>query len=156
MAEHERPKGVLRVGDRVRFEDRVHAVVGLSGTTVRLIDEHNTASMVMFAHLMASDGFELLDSTATTPGLPPFGLLDTVPEVALRKARFFEKHLIEVETGLPPEAPKGAVPQPEYDPQWRTVSERLTAKAAELTASGTAVTERTLFRLRSKWRDEGL
>jgi hypothetical protein len=156
MAEHERPKGVLRVGDRVRFEDRVHTVVGLSGTTVRLIDEHNTASMVMFAHLMASDGFELLDSTATTPGLPPFGLLDTVPEVALRKARFFEKHLIEVETGLPPEAPKGAVPQPEYDPQWRTVSERLTAKAAELTASGTAVTERTLFRLRSKWRDEGL
>ncbi|MEW1660130.1 Mu transposase C-terminal domain-containing protein [Streptomyces sp. NPDC093707] len=156
MTEHERPKGVLRVGDRVRFDDRVHTVVGLSGTTVRLVDEHNTASMVMFAHLMASDGFELLDATATTPGLPPFGLLDTVPEVALRKARFFEKHLIEVETGLPPEAPKGAVPRPEYDPQWRTVNERLTAKAAELTASGTAVTERTLFRLRSKWRDEGL
>ncbi|MEU5537223.1 hypothetical protein [Streptomyces sp. NPDC020362] len=82
MTEHERPKGVLRVGDRVRFEGRVHTVVGLSGTTVRLVDEHNTASMVMFAHLMASDGFELLDSTAPTPGLPPFGLLDAVPEVA--------------------------------------------------------------------------
>ncbi|MYW98698.1 MULTISPECIES: Mu transposase C-terminal domain-containing protein [unclassified Streptomyces] len=156
MPEHERPRGVLRVGDRVRFEDRVQTVVGLSGTTVRLVDEHNTASMVMFAHLMASDGFELLDSTAPTSGLPPFGLLDTVPEVALRKARFFEKHLIEAETGLPPDAPKGTVPRPEYDPQWRTVNERLVAKAAELTASGTEVSERTLFRLRSKWRDEGL
>lgn len=70
MTERERPKGVLRVGDRVRFEGRVHTVVGLSGTTVRLVDEHNTASRVMFAHLMASDGFELLDSTAPTPGLP--------------------------------------------------------------------------------------
>lgn len=156
MTEHERPKGVLRVGDRVRFEGRVHTVVGLSGTTVRLVDEHNTASMVMFAHLMASDGFELLDSTAPTPGLPPFGLLDTVPEVALCKARFFEKHLIEVETGLPPDAPKGTVPRPEYDPQWRTVNERLVAKAAELTAAGNEVSERTLFRLRTKWRDEGL
>lgn len=117
MTEHERPKGVLRVGDRVRVEDRVHTVVDLSGTAVRLVDEHNTASVVMFAHLMASGGFELLDATASTPGLPPFGLLDTVPEVALRKARFFEKHLIEVETGLPPDAPKGTVPRPEYDPQ---------------------------------------
>ncbi|MGW7601534.1 hypothetical protein [Streptomyces antimycoticus] len=117
MPEHERPRGVLRVGDRVRFKDRVHTVVGLSGTTVRLVDEHNPASMVMFAHLMASDGFELLDPTAPTPGLPPFGLLDTVPEVALRKARFFEKHLIKAETGLPPDAPKGTVPRPEYDPQ---------------------------------------
>ena len=124
MPEHERPRGVLRVGDRVRFEDRVQTVVGLSGTTVRLVDEHNTASMVMFAHLMASDGFELLDCTVPTPGLPPFGLLDTVPEVALRKARFFESHLIEAETGLPPDAPKGTVPRPEYDPQWPAVFER--------------------------------
>lgn len=156
MTEHERPKGVLRVGDRVRFEDRVHTVVGLSGTVVRLLDERNTASMVMFAHLMVSEGFELLDSTAPTPGIPPFGLLDTVPEVALRKARFYEKHLIEVETGLPPDAPKGTVPRPEYDPQWRTVNERVVSKAAELTAAGNEVSDRTLFRLRSKWRDEGL
>ncbi|MEU3776938.1 hypothetical protein AB0F11_27795 [Streptomyces sp. NPDC032472] len=41
MTEHERPKGGLRVGDRVRFEGQVHTVVGLSGTTVRLVDEHN-------------------------------------------------------------------------------------------------------------------
>ncbi|MFJ5613574.1 hypothetical protein ACIQCJ_29850 [Streptomyces sp. NPDC093221] len=156
MTEHERPKGVLRVSDRIRFEDRVHTVVGLSGTAVRLLDEHNTASMLMFTHLMVSQEFELLDSTAPTPAIPPFGLLDTVPEVALRKARFYERHLIEVETRLPPDAPKGTVPRPEYDPQWRTVNERVVSKAAGLTAAGNEVSDRTLFRLRSKWRDEGL
>jgi hypothetical protein len=74
---------VLRVGDRVRFEGRAHTVVALAGTTIRLVDEHGSAALVLFSHLLASDGFELLDSGPEAVPLPPFGLLDTVPEPAL-------------------------------------------------------------------------
>ncbi|MFJ9845863.1 Mu transposase C-terminal domain-containing protein [Kitasatospora sp. NPDC101155] len=150
------PRGVLRVGDRVRFDGRVHSVAGLAGTTVRLIDSSGAPSLVMFSHLMASDGFELLDSEPDTPALPAFGLLDTVPEPALRKAQFFERHLIETETGVPPDSPPGTAPRPEFDPKWRTINERIVAKAAELTASGTPVSERTLHRMRVRWRDSGV
>ncbi|WTZ61489.1 Mu transposase C-terminal domain-containing protein [Streptomyces sp. NBC_01387] len=150
------PRGVLSVGDRVRFADTVHSVVGLAGTLVRLVDDHGSASLVLFSHLVASEGFALLDSQPGAPGLPPFGLLDTVPEPALRRAKFFERHLIEAETGLLPDAPPGSSPRPEYDPKWRTLSERLVAKAEELTVSGTPVTDRTLFRLRGLWREQGV
>nr|WTB31498.1 hypothetical protein OG781_20210 [Streptomyces sp. NBC_00830] len=105
---------------------------------------------------MAAEDFELLDSQATTPGLPPFGQLDTVPEPALLKAQFFKRHLIEVETEVPPDALAGTNPRPEFDPKWRTINERITAKAAELTTSGTSVSDRTLHRMRLRWRDEGV
>ncbi|MFE7765887.1 hypothetical protein [Streptomyces sp. NPDC057438] len=150
------PRGALRVGDRVRFDGQVHTVAGLAGTTVRLVDRHGAPSLMMFTHLMAAEDFELLDSQAGTPGLPPFGQLDTVPEPALLKAQFFERHLIEVETGVPRDAPAGTSPRPEFDPKWRTINERITAKAAELTASGTSVSDRTLHRMRLRWRDEGV
>jgi transposase InsO family protein len=147
---------VLRVGDRVRFGDRVHTVVGLAGTTVRLLDEAGVASLVLFSHLVSADGFELLDSGPEAVALAPFGLLDTVPEPALRRAKLMERHLIEATTGLPPDAAAGSAPRPEYDPKWHTVDERLAAKAAELTAAGSAVSTRTLQRLRAAWRDQGL
>jgi len=150
------PRGVLAVGDRVRFGDRVHTVVGLSGTTVRLVDEYGSASLVLFSHLVGSEGFALLDSQPGAPALPPFGLLDTVPEPALRKAKFFEQHLIEVETGVRPDAEPGTAPRPEFDPKWRTLTQRLAAKAEELTVSGTPVSDRTLSRLRSLWREQGV
>ena len=150
------PRGVLRVGDRVRFDGRVHTVAGLAGTTVTLVDDRQVASLVVFSHLVGAEGFELLDSRPEAPALPPFGLLDTVPEAALRRARFLERHLVEVETGLPPDAPAEAKPRPELDPEWRTLNERIAAKAAELTASGTAVSDRTLRRLRIKWREQGV
>lgn len=147
---------MLRVGDRVRFDGQVHVVAGLAGTTVRLEDEAGGASLVLFSHLLAADGFELLDCLPMAPGLPSFGLLDTVPEPALRKAGLLERHLVEAETGVSPDAGPNAEVRPEYDPKWRTLNERLAAKAEELAAPGTPVTERTLFRLRGCWREQGL
>ncbi|MGP3965586.1 hypothetical protein ACTWPT_57550 [Nonomuraea sp. 3N208] len=111
MSEVAGPRGVLRVGDRVRFDGRVLQVAGLEGTMVRLVDELGIASLVLFSYLMASEGFELLDSEPGGTGLPPFGLLDTVPEGALRKARLLERHLIEVETGLLPDVADGTLPK---------------------------------------------
>jgi hypothetical protein len=150
------PRGVLRVGDRVRFDGRDQQVVGLAGTTVRLQDDHGGVALVLFSHLMAAADFELLGVEPSAVPLPPFGMLDTVPGPALARAQMWERHLIEVETGLPPDSPEGAVPRPEYDPRWRTLSERIAAKAAEVSATGTPASERTVQRLRACWREQGL
>jgi hypothetical protein len=52
----------------------------------------------------------------------PFGLLDGLPEEVLAEARIWERHLVEVETGLPPGAEAGTVPRPGYDPATTTVT----------------------------------
>jgi len=150
------PRGVLRIGDRVRFDGREQMVVGLAGTTVRLQDGHGTTALVLFAHLVAAEDFELLAAQPAAVPLPPFGMLDTVPGPVLARAQLWERHLIEVETGLPPDSAEDARPRPEYDPRWRTLSERVAAKAAELAASGMPASERTIQRLRACWQDQGL
>lgn len=66
---------VVRPGDRVRFEDRVHTVVGLSGMLVRLADEHGQGSAMHLPTMMMSSGFEVLGSAGPARRLPP-GLLD--------------------------------------------------------------------------------
>jgi hypothetical protein len=128
----------------------------LAGTTVRLLDEAGVAGLVLFSHLVSADGFELLDCQPEAVALAPFGLLDTVPEPTLRRAKLMERHLIEAVTGLLPDATAGSTPRPEYDPKWRTMDERLSTKAAELTAAGSPVSTRTLQRHRAAWRDQGL
>src|SRR5260370_35232977 len=95
-----------------------------------LLDDYGAAALVLFSHLLSAEGFELLDSQPGGAGMPPFGLLDTVPEPALRKAQWWERHLIQVETGLLPDAPGGTVPRPEYARKCRTLSERIYDNAA--------------------------
>lgn len=150
------PRGVLRIGDRVRFDGREQMVVGLAGTTVRLQDGHGATALVLFAHLVAAEDFELLAGQPTAVPLPPFGMLDTVPGPVLARAQLWERHLIEVETGLPPDSTEDTRPRPEYDPRWRTLSERIAAKAAELAANGMPASERTIQRLRACWQEQGL
>jgi hypothetical protein len=73
--------GVLRIGDRVRFDGGEHTVVGLSGTAVRLAADGGGAVALVAAHLQAAGDFALLGGPQAVP-LPPFGLLDTVPDKA--------------------------------------------------------------------------
>ena len=68
------------------------------------------------------------------PAVEPFGLLDGLPAKLLEDARERVRHLVEIETGLPPDPPEGATPRPEYDPATTTVPARERAKAAELGA----------------------
>lgn len=150
------PRGVVRVGDRVRFDGREQLVAGLAGTTVRLQDGHGATTLVLFSHLVAAEDFEVLGVQLPSVPLPPFGMLDTVPGPALARAQLWERHLIEVETGLPPDSAEDARPRPEYDPRWRTLSERVAAKAAELAATGMPASERTIQRLRACWQEQGL
>ena len=67
------------------------------------------------------------------PGVEPFGLLHGLPGQVLAAAQEWERHLVEVETGLAPgAAPGSSSPRPVYDPQVRTLAQRTQAKADEL------------------------
>ena len=142
--------GVLRPGDRVRFDGADHLVVALTGTLVRLRSDGGTEAVVLAAYLMASPEFAVVGS-GPLPAVEPFGLLDGLPAKVLEDAREWERHLVEVETGLPPDPPEGASPRPEYDPAATTVSERERAKAAELGAG-----LRTIQVRRSRYAQQGL
>lgn len=110
------------------FDGGEHTVVALAGTSVRVTSAAGTASVVLLAHLLAAPGFELLDNERPT-GLAPLGMLERLPAAVVERARWWERHVVEVETGVPPDAPPGTAPRPELDPERRTVRQREAAKA---------------------------
>ena len=97
------PRGVLRVGDKVRFEEAVHQVVAIEGTTVRLVAADGRHWLAAVSFLTGSPGFEVVGEPlpGQRPVLPPFAMLDTVAEPAAERARFWESHILEVLTGRP-------------------------------------------------------
>jgi putative transposase len=126
---------VLRPGDWVCFDGAVHQVVALAGTSVRLRSSSGAESVVLASYLMAAPDFEVVDG-APAPRVEPFGPLDGLPEEVVADAREWERHVVEVQTGLPLDAVPGTVPRPEYDPATRTLAQRDKAKAAELGVGG--------------------
>lgn len=96
---------MLRVGDRVLFDEQTFTVVGYAGTRVRLADASGVAQVVLLGHLLASPGFALLDTVAPAARVEPVGLLDGLPEAVVARAQDWERHVLEVQTGLPPGAP---------------------------------------------------
>ena len=83
--------------------------------------------------------------------ISPTGLLESLPAKVAGAAREWERHLTEMETGLPLGAAPGTRPRPEYDPVARSLFEREKAKAAELGAG-----LRTVQRMRRRYLDQGL
>src|SRR6266851_4069670 len=150
----ERPR-VLRIGDRVVFSGAGHTVVALSGSQVRLLAASGETTVVALPYLLAAPDFAIAGA-APPERLSPHGLLDSLPEKVAEAARAWERHLIEVEAGLPPGAPPGASPRPEYDPVARSLAEREQAKAAELAAGGVKASVRTIQRMRRRYREQGL
>ena len=65
-------------------------------------------------------------------------------------------HIVEVAYGLPPDAPAGTRPKPQYDPELTSLTAREKAKAAELAAAGRPVAVSTLKHRRQRWEARGL
>ncbi|MEU5547276.1 hypothetical protein AB0G85_33690 [Streptomyces sioyaensis] len=145
----ERP-AVLRPGDWVTFDNSDHQVVGLVGTSVRLRSAAGADSVVLASHLMAAPDFAVT-GTEPLPALEPSGLLATLPEPVRQAAQDWERHLVEVETGLPPGTVPGTQPRPGYDPAASSLMDRMAAKASEL-----EVTVRTVRSRRSRYIQQGL
>jgi len=143
-------RAVLRPGDWVSFEGGDHQVLAFAGTSVRLRAQDGAEQVVLASYLMAAPDFAVVGGIPV-PGVEPFGLLDGLPEEVLAAARDRERHVVEVETGLAPDAEPGAEPRPGYDPQARTLAQRTQTKAAEL-----GMTSRTVERMRAQYARQGL
>ncbi|MGV4926885.1 Mu transposase C-terminal domain-containing protein (plasmid) [Streptomyces sp. BHT-5-2] len=141
---------VLRPGDWVTFDGGEHQVVALAGTAVRLRSAAGAESVVLASYLMAAPDFAVTGAEPL-PEMEPFGLLETLPEPARAAAVEWQRHVVEVETGLPPGAEPGTPARPEYDLVSRTVVERAQAKADEL-----GVSLRTVMDKRSRYARQGL
>ncbi|WP_433521291.1 hypothetical protein ACQPZ2_28590 [Nocardia pseudovaccinii] len=148
----------LAVGDRVMFDDVEHEVVAVSATMVRLVNPDGEPMAVSPMHLVASDGFRIISAGAgqvrRSRGLAGQSL-DDLPEEQAELARFWERHLIELDTGLPPGSSPDARARPEYDPGL-PLREREASKAAELTAAGICTSVRTVQRMRARYRSGGV
>jgi hypothetical protein len=60
--------GLLRVGNRVLFEDAEHQVAALTGTWVRLVaTADSTPSAVLLTHLVGSPGFAVIGASKRCP-----------------------------------------------------------------------------------------
>lgn len=142
-------------GDRVRYDGIQYTVVGVSGTAVLLADANGVVDTVRMAVLQSAPGFTVVGRAANTP-VPAVGSLEGLPAAALERARWWEKHVLEVLRGLRPDAPAGSRPRPEYDPAVVSLSGREQAKTAELQAEGFSVSVRTVRRRRRRYEAEGL
>jgi putative transposase len=141
---------VLRPGDWVRFDGGEHQVVAVAGTAVRLRCTTGGEQVVLAGYLMAAPEFAVVDGEPA-PSVEPFGLLDSLPEEVLAEARDWERHVVEVETGLPPDAAPGSPSRAQFDPARTTLNERDVAKAAEL-----RVSVRTIQSRRARYAQQGL
>lgn len=141
---------VLRPGDWVLYDGGEHQVVALAGTSVRLRSADGVESVVLVVYLMACPEFAVIDG-APAPEVEPFGLLDSLPAAVLEEARDWERHIVEVQTGLPPTPPAGATSRSGFDPAATTMLQRDAAKAAEL-----GVSIRTVQTRRARYAQQGL
>jgi hypothetical protein len=146
---------VLRIGDRVVFAGAEHAVVALTGSSVRLVADSGEATVVAVPYLAGAPDFAVVGA-GPRARVSPEGLLESLPDKVAAAARERERHLAEVETGLPLDAPPGSSPRPEYDPAVTSLADRERAKAAELTAAGMMTSPRTVHRMRRRYREQGL
>jgi putative transposase len=99
---------------------------------------------------MGNPGFAVIDGVPS-PTVEPFGLLDSRPTAVLDAAREWERHVVEVETGLAPGSDPGAAPRSGYDPATTTLMQRDEAKATEL-----EVSVRTVQLRRARYARQGL
>nr|WP_211244127.1 Mu transposase C-terminal domain-containing protein [Actinospica robiniae] len=88
--------------------------------------------------------------------MPPTARLAEFPKPAADRARWWEAHILEVLRGLPPDAPDGAAPRPQFDPREHSLAQRERAKAAELSAAGHRVTASGIKQRRQRYQREGL
>ncbi|MFG2875055.1 integrase [Streptomyces sp. NPDC048337] len=123
---------------------------------MRLADAMGQGSAMHLPTLMTAPGFEVLGAASLPPQLPA-GLLDGVPPDRAEKALWWHRHMAELLNGLPPDAPLGEAPRSEYDPATRTLAQRETAKAAELSAeTGRAVSVHTVRWRRRRYQRSGV
>jgi Mu transposase, C-terminal len=150
-----RRPGRLTVGDRVRLAGALHTVIAVAGTVVRLAGNSGEVTEMSLPQLLMSEGFEVA-SASSRPVVPPSAPLDGLPEPVAGEALWWERHIVEVLRGVPPQALPGTRPRPEYDPATVSLTRREQAKATELTAAGRPVTASAIAKRRRRYEARGV
>jgi len=146
--------GRLAVGDRVRLAGTLQTVIAV-GTAVRLAGSSGVVTEMSLAQLLTSEEFEMAVASSRPP-LPPSTPLEGLPEAVAAEALWWERHIVEVLRGVPPQAPAGTRPKPEYDPAVVSLTRREQAKAVELTAAGRPVTASAIAKRRRRYEARGV
>ena len=146
--------GVIREGDEIRLSDGVFTIATLSGGAARLTDAVGGQSVVPLSRLLGDPTLELV--SGSRPALCSEEALAGVPEAAAERARWWERHLIEVLTGRRVDAEAGRRPRPEFDPTSCSLRQRELAKLAELQSAGHEISLNTLQRQRYAYERDGL
>jgi hypothetical protein len=149
------PEGVAWAADAGAASVELCANLAQGGTTPTV------GSVGAALEMAARTGMGVKVMLRPRPGewrLAPVGLLAELPPTALERARWWERHILEVEIGRAPDA---GTARADYEPTQTTLAQRDAAKAAELTvtgipAGGTPLTARTVRRLRLRYRAQGL
>lgn len=142
----------LAVGDRVRFDGRACTVADVYGRSLTLADAVGGEEHVDVVALVRGPGFSVLDRAVPASSAGPSRPTGSADE----RAHWWVPHIVEVLTGLPPGAPPGVRPRPEFDPARRTLGEREEAKSEELRRAGVrAASARTVRRKRQRYEAEG-
>ncbi len=93
---------VVAVGAHIRFRGARWQVVALAGQRFHLAGEDGADEVVLAGHLFADAGFAVLGAEAEQPqAVPQWGLFETAPAAAREKALAWQRHIREVECGLP-------------------------------------------------------
>ncbi|MFD7924036.1 Mu transposase C-terminal domain-containing protein [Streptomyces sp. NPDC059740] len=137
----EQPGTGLRLGARLRWQGGTYRVVALQGTEVQLVclDAQGQDARALVSTVTGAGDYALLDEedrTVPEERLADTSVLSLLPAQELEAVRQWERHLREIDEGVPLGAGEGAVPRPGYDPDRFTVRERVATKAAELKALG--------------------
>jgi len=130
-------------------------VIAVSGTVVRLADTDGVVTDIGLLELSAAEDFEVVAAPARPP-VPPSTPLDALPPAVAAEAQWWERHIVEVLRGTPPEAAPGTRPKPEYDPARVSLTRRERAKAAELTVAGRPVTASAIAKRRRRYEARGV
>ncbi|MGP4084408.1 AAA family ATPase [Streptomyces sp. KR55] len=120
---------------------------------VELTDPFGDVRRTSIPEMVLAADFEVLEhGPRSSPIRGP-----SATEESLERARWWERHIVEVITGLPFGADPEDVPRAEYDPAMRSLQEREEAKASELRAAGVAsASARTVRRRRQHYQVRGL
>ncbi|NEE03923.1 hypothetical protein [Phytoactinopolyspora halotolerans] len=81
---------------------------------------------------------------------------DPFPEDPWQQAQWWEWHMVELRTGVPPEAPRGTAPRPGFDPAAVPLTQRERMKAEELNALGVRIGASGVRKRRQRYERDGV